>query len=70
MFTIPNMSDFLVLDPCVPGYTLLRMEQIRTHFIQLLVHFIAKYCHLDYLLKILIKVNQNIAISIQNDALS
>ena len=61
MITIPNMSDFLVLYPCVPGYTALRIEQRGTLFIQALVHFIEKYCQWDPLLKILIKVNQNMA---------
>ena len=61
IITIPNMSDFLIIYPCIPRYTALRCEQRGTVYIQTLVHFLDQYFHMDHIIKILIKVNQCIA---------
>ena len=61
LITIPNMSDFLVIYPCLPRYTALRSEEKGTVYIQTLVHFLKSYFHMDHIIRILIKVNQCIA---------
>ena len=61
IITIPNMSDFLIIYPCIPGYTALRSEEMGTVYIQTLVHFLSLYFHRDHIIKILIKVNRCIA---------
>ena len=61
IINIPNMSDFLVIYPCLPRCTVLRWEERGTVYIQTLVHFLTSYFHRDPITKILIKVNQCIA---------
>ena len=57
LIRIPNMSDFLVTYPCVPGYTSLRHEEEGSIYIQNLVRIFQNYMHKDSLTELLLRLN-------------
>lgn len=58
---IPNFSEFLLVYPCIPGYTALRNQRYGTYFINALVDELEKYHRKEDLLKILVRVNFKVA---------
>lgn len=61
MINIPALSDFLILYPCIPGYTALRNETYGTYFIQALVHVFTLYHDKEHLIDLLLRVNYIVA---------
>ena len=57
LIRIPNMSDFLVTYPCVPGYTSLRHEEKGSIYIQNLVKIFQNYRYKDSLAELLLRLN-------------
>ena len=61
LIRIPNMSDFLVAYPCVPGYTALRHEGKGSIYIQLLVKIFENYLKKDSLTELMLRLNHVIS---------
>ena len=61
LIRIPNMSDFLVTYPCVPGYTALRHEENGSIYIQNLVKVFYNYMYKDSLEELLLRLNNVIS---------
>lgn len=61
LIRIPNMSDFLVAYPCVPGYTALRHEGKGSIYIQCLVRIFENYLWKDSLTELMLRLNHVIS---------
>ncbi|XP_057298826.1 caspase-3-like isoform X4 [Hydractinia symbiolongicarpus] len=57
MINIPEMSDFLITYPCIPGYTALNHGTEGTYFIQTLALVFSGYYDKEHIVDLLLRVN-------------